>query len=147
MIITTVAGNVGKDSEIRQAGGSNVLSFSVAGTAGFGDRKQTIWFNCSMWGQRGERLQQYIRKGTKLTVVGEMSTREHEGKTYHELNVMSVELQDSRDSGGGQQQAPAQQQRSAAPQATAPADSGGFDDFDEDVPFADPYRGKRSLLV
>ena len=39
----------------------------------------------------------------------------------------------------GQQQAPRQAQRS---QQAAPPD-----DFDSDIPFADPYRGARSLLI
>lgn len=96
MINVTVAGRVGKDSELRQAGQSQVLSFSVAGDTGFGDRKQSHWFNCSIWGNQGAALEQYLKKGQQVTVIGEYSEREHNGKYYKELRVNSIELQGSK---------------------------------------------------
>ena len=99
MINVTVAGRLGKDAELRQASNSQVCSFSVAGDTGFGDRKQSHWFNCSLWGNQGAALQQYLRKGQQVTVIGEYSEREYEGKQYKELRVNSIELQ-----GGGQSQ-------------------------------------------
>ena len=79
MINVTVAGRLGKDSELRQAGQSQVLSFSVAGDTGFGERKQSHWFNCSLWGNQGAALQQYLLRGQQVTVIGEFSEREHNG--------------------------------------------------------------------
>ena len=96
MISITVAGRLGKDSELRQAGQSQVLSFSVAGDTGFGDRKQSHWFNCSLWGNQGAALQQYLKKGQQVTVIGEYSEREHNGKYYKELRATNIELQGSR---------------------------------------------------
>lgn len=96
MINVTVAGRLGKDAELRQAGNSQVCSFSVAGDTGFGDRKQSHWFNCSLWGNQGAALQQYLRKGQQVTVIGEYSEREYEGKQYKELRVNSIELQGSK---------------------------------------------------
>lgn len=112
MINVTVAGRLGKDAELRQAGNSQVCSFSVAGDTGFGDRKQSHWFNCSLWGNQGAALQQYLRKGQQVTVIGEYSEREYEGKQYKELRVNSIELQ-----GGGQSQG--QQNNQQAPNAYA----------------------------
>ena len=105
MINVTVAGRLGKDAELRQAGSSQVCSFSVAGDTGFGDKKQSHWFNCSLWGNQGAALQQYLLKGQQVTVIGEFSEREYEGKAYKELRVNSIELQ-----GGGQGQQQGQQQ-------------------------------------
>ena len=99
MINVTVAGRLGKDAELRQAGSSQVCSFSVAGDTGFGDKKQSHWFNCSLWGNQGAALQRYLLKGQQVTVIGEFSEREYEGKAYKELRVNSIELQ-----GGGQGQ-------------------------------------------
>jgi single-strand DNA-binding protein len=127
MIITTVAGNVGKDAELRDAGGASVLGFSVAGTAGWGDREQTLWFNCSIWGKRGESLAQYIKKGTRVTVSGELSQREYEGKQYLELRVEHIKLQDTK---ANEQQAPAAPAAQRAPSAPPAADS-----YDVDIPF------------
>jgi single-strand DNA-binding protein len=127
MIITTVAGNVGKDAELRDAHGTPVLGFSIAGTAGWGDREQTLWFNCSIWGKRGESLVQYIKKGTRVTVSGELSQREYEGKQYLELRVEHIKLQDTKANG---QQAPAAPAAQRAPAAPPAADS-----YDADIPF------------
>ena len=111
MINVTVAGRLGKDAETRQAGNSSVTGFSVAGDTGFGDRKQSHWFNCSLWGNQGAALQQYLLKGQQVSIVGEFSEREHNGKQYKELRVNQIELQ-----GGGQQQNQQQNNQQQNPQ-------------------------------
>ena len=88
-----------------------MLSFSVAGDTGFGDRKQSHWFNCSLWGNQGAALQQYLLKGQQVSIVGEFSEREHNGKQYKELRVNQIELQ-----GGGQQQNQQQNNQQQNPQ-------------------------------
>ena len=98
MKVITIAGGVGKNAEVRRTqSGDPVAGFSVAVT----DRKkETTWFDCSLWGKRGESLAQYITKGSKVTVSGELGTREHNGKTYLTVNVSEIALQ-----GGGQSNA------------------------------------------
>lgn len=115
MINVTVAGRLGKDAETRQAGNSSVTGFSVAGDTGFGDKKQSHWFNCSLWGNQGAALQQYLLKGQQVTVIGEYSEREYEGKAYKELRVNSIELQGGGQS-QGQQQSNQGYQQNQAPQ-------------------------------
>ena len=142
MINVTVAGRLGKDAETRQAGNSSVTGFSVAGDTGFGDRKQSHWFNCSLWGKRGEAMQQYLSKGQEVVVIGEYSEREYNGNKYKELNVLDVKLMGGSQSQGQQQnnqQQGNQQQRQApqqfnnqmnqAPQTMADAV------VDQDIPF------------
>lgn len=104
MITVIVAGRLGKDSELRQAGSSQVLSFSVAGDTGFGDRKQSHWFECSLWGNQGVALQQYLKKGQQVSIVGEYSEREYDGKQYKELRVNQIELQGSKGDNQNNQQ-------------------------------------------
>lgn len=146
MINVTVAGRLGKDAETRQAGNSSVTGFSVAGDTGFGDRKQSHWFNCSLWGKRGEAMQQYLTKGQEVVVIGEYSEREYNGKQYKELNVLDVKLmggsqsqgqqQNNRQQGNQQQrQAPQQfnNQMSQAPQGYA--QNGAPSVPEDDVPF------------
>ncbi len=95
MISITLAGRLGKNAETRQAGNSTVTGFSVAGDTGFGDRKQSHWFECSLWGKRGEAMQQYLQKGQEVVVIGEYSEREYNGKQYKELNVLDVKFSHS----------------------------------------------------
>ena len=99
----TIAGNIGKTAEIRTAGQNKITGWTVAVDDGWGDNKTTIWFDCNWWGARGEKVAPYIQKGGKITVAGELSKREHDGKTYLTVNVTDVTLQ-SRFDGGSQGQ-------------------------------------------
>ena len=104
----TIAGNIGKNAEVREAGQNKVTGWTVAVDDGWGDKKTTIWFDCNWWGSRGEKVAQYIQKGGKITVTGELSTREYDGKTYLTVNVNDVTLQSKAgESSGGNYDAPA----------------------------------------
>jgi single-strand DNA-binding protein len=107
MNVLTISGNIGRDAEVRNAGGTNVAGFSLAMKSGYGDKAQTIWVDCSLWGKQAESgLVQYLKKGQFVVVSGEMGTREHEGKTYITLRVEKVTLGGKQE--GQQQQAPQQ---------------------------------------
>jgi single-strand DNA-binding protein len=151
MNVLTVSGNIGRDAETRQAGGSTVASFSLAMKSGYGDKAQTIWLDCSLWGKQAESgLVQYLKKGQFVVVTGEMGTREHEGKTYITLRVNGVTL-------GGKQEAPQQAQQPTpahplqqqhVPERPANQPPTGYQgvmpqqnqqaypDFEDDIPFA-----------
>ncbi len=138
----TIAGNIGKDAETRtMQDGTKVTGWSVAVDDGFGDRKRTIWFDCSMWGQRGAKLAQFLTKGTKVAVSGDLSTREHDGKTYLTVRVNEVTLQGGGRDGGGQPSGGGYDQSIGA-QGGAPAGGagGGLDDLGDEVPFMCEWR-------
>ena len=120
----TIAGNIGRGAEIRTTqGGDKVTGFSVA----VSDRqKNTTWFDCSLWGKRGESLAQYLTKGNKVAVTGELTTREHEGKTYLGCRVSELTLLGSNSSNP-------RDAYSNASQGGAPA--GGADLDDDSIPF------------
>lgn len=120
MLNAVIAGNIGKSAETRNAGQSTVTSFAVAVEQRGRDGKKTQWVNCSLWGQRGEKLANYLTKGTRVCVSGELTTREHNGKTYLEVNASDVTLM-----GGGERR----QDNYQAPQQ--PAQQG----FDDEIPF------------
>jgi len=102
MLNAVIAGNIGKDAEVRTAAQTTVTGFNVAVEQRGKDGKKTQWIGCSMWGKRGETLAQYLTKGSKVCVSGELQTREHDGKTYLELNVQDVTLMGGKpDNGGG----------------------------------------------
>jgi single-strand DNA-binding protein len=84
---------IGKDAVTRfTQGGKAVTGFSAAFDNGWGDKKQTVWLDCSLWGDRGEKLAPYLTKGSQIVVEGDIGTREHEGKTYLTLDVREVKL-------------------------------------------------------
>jgi single-strand DNA-binding protein len=121
----TIAGNVGKDAITRTTpSGDKVTSWSIAVEERQGQEKRSIWFDCSLWGKRGESLCQYITKGGKVAVSGELSTREHEGKTYLVVRADQVTLL-----GGKQAQ---NSDHDAGGQVSAPNRD---DDFGDSIPF------------
>lgn len=89
----TIAGRLTKDATTREAGSDKVTGFSVAVDDRQGKEKSTLFFDCSMWGKRGETLAQYLVKGSQVTVSGDLGTREYEGKTYLTLRANDVTLQ------------------------------------------------------
>jgi single-strand DNA-binding protein len=101
VIFATVTGNLGKDAALRKAGNDNVCSFGVASESKVKGEKVTTWIDCSIWGKRGEALCQYLTKGSKVTVVGEMGTRVHEGKTYLTVRVSEIAMQGGGKPAGG----------------------------------------------
>lgn len=97
----TIAGNIGKSAELRNTqNGEKVAGFTVAVDDGFGDRKRTLWFDVSIWGKRAETLAPMLTKGGKVCVSGDLSTREHDGKTYLTVRANEVTLMSPRDRGG-----------------------------------------------
>lgn len=133
----TITGRVGKDAVLRNTkGGDPVLGFSVAVDQRKGGEKVTLWVDCSVWGKRAEALEQYITKGSTVSVTGEAGAREHEGKAYMTLNARDVSLhgggqKDESRSGGTSARPPRETPRKAQDQASAPAEN--FDD--DEIPF------------
>lgn len=126
MNILTVTGNLGKDAQARNVNGTAVANFSVAVRSGYGDKEQTIWVDCALWGKQAEsKLMDYLVKGQQVAVSGEMGTREHEGKTYITMRVNSIDLI------GKKGDTPASV--APAPAKASPAPAASVDD--SDIPF------------
>lgn len=143
MQLITIAGRIGKDAELRTtSNGDKVCGFSVAVETRNGRDKVTNWFRVSLWGKRGEALSQYLTKGSAVTVVGEFSLGEYDGKPQLNLRASEVALQ-----GGGNGNGGGQSRREPDGSRGSPANewgntgggytrSSGFgDDLDDDIPF------------
>lgn len=123
-----IAGNVGKDAELRRAqGGDPILGFSLA--VDNGKDKPATWYDASIWGKRGESLEPHIKKGNKLTLIGRPTVRVHEGKAY-----LGISVDDLTFMGGGQRD-DREPQRGGAP-----AGGAGRTDMDDEIPFSMEWR-------
>lgn len=81
MNVWTFTGYLGRDAEQRfTASGDSIVNFSVAVDSGFGDKKQTTWPRCALFGKRGTALVSHLAKGTLVAISGEPSLREWEDK-------------------------------------------------------------------
>ena len=102
MNVLTAIGRVGNDAEVRSTTtGKMVTSWSIAIDSGWGENRITTWLRCTMWGDRGEKVAQYITKGSQIGVSGEFSTREYDRngvtKTSCELKIDNVTLVGGKD--------------------------------------------------
>jgi single-strand DNA-binding protein len=139
MELLIIAGTVGKDAVLRFTSNgldrpNAVLSFRVAVDQGkdkSGNRRDAKWYDASIWGKRAESLQSYITKGSKLTLQGRPTAREHQGKVYMGIAVSELAFQ-----GGSQQQQDDQSEWQKEP--TGGASYGGG--FDDEIPFAPEWR-------
>lgn len=130
MISITIAGNLGADAELRMTqGGQAVLNLRVA----VKDSKGTTeWFRCSLWGKRGEAVAQYLRKGTKVTIVGSLAFTEYNGQRQYEVSVNEIDFINSDRAPQQQaQQRPADRRRDGSVRRqAAPPQQQPQDDFD-----------------
>lgn len=70
---TIIVGNLGRDPEMKYLNdGTAVTSFSVAVDTGWGERRTTVWYRVTAWGKLGETCNQYLSKGRKVLVAGEL---------------------------------------------------------------------------
>jgi single-strand DNA-binding protein len=123
-----ISGNLGKDAESKTTQkGDKVTSFSVGVKQGWGDNSSTNWYRCSVWGERGEKIAQYLTKGAKVFVTGELTIGSYEGKPQFDVRVNEIEWE-RRQSG---------EQRSADGSQGAPTGRPAHFDsnLDDDVPF------------
>ena len=126
----TVAGNLGRDMEIRaMPNGDPVGSFSVADSQG--RDKASIWWNCQLFGKRAAALEPYLKKGQQVTVCGTVTEREWTDKEGNQRKTMEIRVNEIALQGGKREQ-----QSAPVPQQTAPMrQSAGFNDVDDDIPF------------
>jgi single-strand DNA-binding protein len=133
MLQVFLAGNLGRDAELKDVGGTALASFSVAVTQRVKKEKVTTWISCSIWGARAPALASYLTKGSKVAVTGELTTRQGKdnGKTYLECRVSELTLLGSKGGESGDER----------PAPRAPSGGSGFGDSDytggsdDEIPF------------
>lgn len=93
------SGNLGRDAELRHTpNGVAVCSFPVPCTSGWGDNQKVMWVDCSIWRERGEKLVEYLKKGTPVMISGELTlsepyqTKSGETKVNARCSVIQITL-------------------------------------------------------
>lgn len=159
---TILIGNLGQDPEVRfMTNGNAVCNFSLATSEKWKDKttgqpvEKTEWHRVSIFGKLAEIAGQYLRKGSNVYIEGRNQTREWEkdGVKRYTTEVIvdmrgTMQMLDGKQNDQQQSQAPSQQQQQRPVQQqnhqAAPPD---YNDFDDSIPFASPYRGRRALLI
>ncbi len=133
MQIISIAGTTGKDAEYKTTqSGAEMCSTSVAVNGYANGEKTTTWYDVTSWGKGSEGLARILRKGSKIACSGELSTREHNGKTYLQVRTNGITVQGTPQ---GADQNTSQQQRD--PDGSQGSAGGGYaDDLNDRIPFA-----------
>lgn len=135
MNVITIAGQLGKDTEVRYTpAGKAVGTFSVADSQG--KDKPTIWWRCQIWDKRAEALAPYLLKGQSVTVTGTVTEREYQDKDGAQKKAQEIRVTDVALQGGKPEQRTQEQRAPKAPaNAKTSVASSGFADMDDDIPF------------
>jgi single-strand DNA-binding protein len=145
-------GNLGSDPEVKyMPSGDAVATLSLATSESWKDKntgeqvEKTEWHRVVMFKRLAEIAGEYLKKGSKVYIEGRLQTRKWQGQDGQdryttEIVANDMQMLDSRGGGAGNfNQAPASAAAGSTsnPNKVQPqaAPAGGFDDFDDDIPF------------
>lgn len=88
---TILVGNLVSDAQLRYLpSGSSVVDFRLASTRGNKEREQTVFIDCSLFGDRGGKVVEYLTKGKKVLVDGVLRLEqwEKDGEKRSKMSIM-----------------------------------------------------------
>ncbi len=96
----TILGNIGKDPEVKYTpAGTPVARISVATNERFKDKlgnwkERTEWHNVILWARLAEIAKEHLHKGSKICVVGALSTRswDKNGDKHYMTEIVARDL-------------------------------------------------------
>lgn len=137
MLQLEVIGNLGADATIREFNGQKFIAFSVAHTESYNDQQgqrheRTTWVSCLKFGESA--VINYLKKGTRVFVRGELSTKIYtaNGTTQVWVNCKVRELHLLGGSNKTDQQAEQPTAQGQAPEQSNPFPA---NDGNDDLPF------------
>ncbi|MDP2739321.1 MAG: single-stranded DNA-binding protein [Pseudorhodobacter sp.] len=156
-----IVGNLGRDPEVRSfQNGGKVVNLNIATSESWrdkatGERKEkTEWHRVVIFSEPlGRIAEQYLRKGSKVYIEGQLETRKWQDQSGAEKYTTEVVLRpyrgeltllDGRGEGGGAAGSGEDQRGGyggsdggGAPSggARGPASGGGHSDMDDEIPF------------
>ena len=154
-------GNCGSDPETRYLpNGNAVTNITLATTDSWKDKQtgqqqdRTEWHRVVFFGKIAEIAGEYLAKGSQCYIEGRMQTREWEkdGVKRYTTEVVvdmngTLQLLGGRRDGDQQGHPQERAARQPAPRTQQQQPAPDYDSFDEEIPFADPYRGTRCLII
>lgn len=86
-----LTGNLTKNPEVKYTqSGKAVAMFSIAVNDGFGDNQKTYYPNIVVWGKTAETVGNNLVKGSKVGVVGKLTTRSYDNSAGQKVYVTEV---------------------------------------------------------
>lgn len=92
-----LVGRLTKDAEIRMAGETKVANFNLAVPKYVkgSDHPNADYFNIIAFGNKANFIENYVKKGTKLIIVGRLQSRtwtDSDGKNRVQIEVLADEI-------------------------------------------------------
>lgn len=87
-----ITGNLGHDPSMKDVNGKQVTEFSVGVQSGYGQNKSTIWYRVQAWDKKAEICKQYLAKGSKVLVIGELKPNEYIPKQGPNAGTKQISL-------------------------------------------------------
>ena len=125
--------------------GKAVMDISLAfdyGRKGGDGRRPTQWVNATMWGDRVEKLQPYLSKGSQVFVtmsephIETYDKKDGSGQGFSlRARITELEFVGGRREDASSESAAESTGAASARAAKAPAKAPGFDELDDDIPF------------
>jgi len=86
-----IIGNLTRDPELKTTNNDKqVCKFTVA----VQDNEQTYFFNVASWGNQGEAIAKYCKKGSKIAVMGKLTQRSYENKDGVKMTAVEIFAQE-----------------------------------------------------
>lgn len=86
-------GRTTKDVELRYTNENLAIGkFSVAVDTGYGDKKKTNFFNCTVFGKQAETMQKYVTKGNKILLECEALQNTYTDKNGNNVNTVDFRV-------------------------------------------------------
>lgn len=136
-------GRLTRDPEVRYSQGQNatcIANFSIAVDRKFKREGEPTadFFNCTCFGKQGEFCEKYLRKGTKVALVGRLQNESYTNRdganvTATKIMVEDIEFAESKNAGGA-----SENNGGSRPTPTGGAGDGFMnipDGIDEELPF------------
>ena len=136
-----IVGNLGQDPEIKYtAGGAAVTTLSIATSDSWKDKdsgmdqERTEWHRVVLWRRLAEVAGEYLKKGSKVYIEGQLQTRkwEQEGQTRYTTEIIARDMQ-FLDSRGSSNNESTQKSSKMNDQSAADVPDSAIDD--DDIPF------------
>ena len=136
-----IVGNLGQDPEIKYtAGGAAVTTLSIATSDSWKDKdsgmdqERTEWHRVVLWRRLAEVAGEYLKKGSKVYIEGQLQTRkwEQEGQTRYTTEIIARDMQ-FLDSRGSSSNESTQKNSEMNDQSAADGPDSAIDD--DDIPF------------
>jgi single-strand DNA-binding protein len=149
-------GNCGKAPETRyMPNGEAVTNLSLATSELWKDKsgakqEKTEWHNLTFYRKLAEISGEYLKKGSTIYVEGKLQTRkwqDKEGKDRYttEIIVDNMTMLGGKSGNESQSSEPQEQPTAKAQQSRNPKDQSSspaaFANFDDDIPFRQPFHG------